>query len=125
MKIRPCSWGTDWGAAAHHTSLPVGGLCGSAGPPTPNEICANQHHATDPLANMSVPYTAKVARVNLVAAAKPPIALAPKPPIVISEPRAGGWRQGGGAGASGWRARRRAQLRARRQAPGGDGVPRR
>ena len=28
---------------------------------TPNEIYANQHRATDLLANMSVPYTAKVA----------------------------------------------------------------
>ena len=62
---------------------------------TPNEIYANQHRATDTLANMSVPYTAKVAKVNLVAAAN--LALAPKPPIVMPEPRAGGGRQGGGA----------------------------
>ena len=62
---------------------------------TPNEIYANQHHATDTLANMSVPYTAKVAKVNLVAAAS--LALAPKPPVVTPEPRAGGGRQGGGA----------------------------
>ena len=55
---------------------------------TPNEIYANQHHATDTLANMSVPYTAKVAKVNLVAAAS--LALAPKPPVVTPEPRAGG-----------------------------------
>ena len=48
---------------------------------TPNEIYANQHRATDTLANMSVPYTAKVAKVNLVAAAS--LALGPKPPIVL------------------------------------------
>jgi Peptidase family M28 len=51
---------------------------------TPNEIYANQHHATDLLENMSVPYTAKVARVNGVVAAS--LALSPKPPIVMRNP---------------------------------------
>ena len=55
---------------------------------TPNEIYANQHHATDTLENMSVPYTAKVARVNAAVAAN--LAMAPKSPIVMREPRAGG-----------------------------------
>jgi hypothetical protein len=54
---------------------------------TPNEIYANQHRATDLLANMSVPYTAKVARVNAAVAAS--LALAPKPPIVLRAPQAG------------------------------------
>jgi hypothetical protein len=54
---------------------------------TPNEIYANQHHDTDLLANMSVPYTAKVARVNAAVAAS--LALAPKPPIVLRTPGAG------------------------------------
>jgi peptidase M28-like protein len=53
---------------------------------TPNEIYANQHRATDTLANMSVPYTTKVARLNLAVAAS--LALAPKPPVVMPEPRA-------------------------------------
>jgi len=36
---------------------------------------------------MSVPYTARVARVNLAVAAS--LALAPRPPVVLPEPRAG------------------------------------
>ena len=52
---------------------------------TPNEIYANQHHDTDLLENMSVPYTAKVAKVNAAVAAS--LALAPKPPIVMRAPR--------------------------------------
>jgi len=59
----------------------------------PNEIYANQHHATDLLENMSVPYTAKVARVNAVVAAS--LALAPKSPVVMRAPA-----QGRGAGAA-------------------------
>ena len=51
---------------------------------TPNEIYANQHHATDTLENMSVPYTAKVARFNAVVAAS--LALAPKAPLVTRVP---------------------------------------
>ena len=31
---------------------------------TPNEIYANQHHATDTFENMSVPYTTRVAKIN-------------------------------------------------------------
>jgi hypothetical protein len=52
---------------------------------TPNENYANQHTATDLLENMSVPYTARVARINAAAAAS--LALAPKPPAVMSLPR--------------------------------------
>ena len=55
---------------------------------TPNEIYANQHHATDTLENMSVPYTTKVARINAAVAAS--LALAPKAPVVMREPRPGG-----------------------------------
>ena len=54
---------------------------------TPNEIYANQHHDTDLLENMSVPYTAKVAKVNAAVAAS--LALAPKPPNVMRIPAAG------------------------------------
>ncbi|HEY1335851.1 MAG TPA: M28 family peptidase [Bryobacteraceae bacterium] len=60
---------------------------------TPNEIYANQHHATDLLENMSVPYTAKVAKINGIAAAS--LALAPKAPIVMREPGAGRGGRGG------------------------------
>lgn len=55
---------------------------------TPNEMYANQHHATDTLANMSVPYTARVAQVNLAVAAS--LALGPKPPAVMPAPPASG-----------------------------------
>ena len=54
---------------------------------TPSENYANQHSATDLLANMSVPYTARVARVNAAVAAS--LALAPRPPIVVTEAKAG------------------------------------
>jgi hypothetical protein len=65
---------------------------------TPNEIYVNQHHATDTLENMSVPYTAKVARFNAAVAAS--LALAPKPPVVTRAPgAAGGGRNASGNGA--------------------------
>ncbi|HYW45078.1 MAG TPA: M28 family peptidase [Bryobacteraceae bacterium] len=54
---------------------------------TPNEIYANQHHATDLLENMSVPYTTKVAKINAAAAAS--LAMAPKPPVILRQPGAG------------------------------------
>lgn len=53
---------------------------------TPNEIYANQHRDTDLLENMSVPYTARVARFNAAVAAS--LALAPKPPVVMRTPPA-------------------------------------
>jgi Peptidase family M28 len=65
---------------------------------TPNEIYANQHHDTDLLENMSVPYTAKVAKFNAAVAAS--LALAPKPPVIMRAPGQFGGRNGGRAGAS-------------------------
>jgi hypothetical protein len=47
---------------------------------TPNEDYAHQHSATDLPEFVSVPYTARVARVNAAIAAS--LALAPKPPVV-------------------------------------------
>jgi hypothetical protein len=70
---------------------------------TPNEIYANQHHATDTLENMSVPYTTKVARFNAVVAAS--LALAPKAPLVMRAPGAGRGRGGNGEGGRGGRGR--------------------
>ena len=61
---------------------------------TPNEIYANQHHDTDLLENMSVPYTAKVAKVNAAVAAS--LALAPKPPNVMRIPTQSRDREGAG-----------------------------
>lgn len=62
---------------------------------TPNENYANQHSATDTLQNMSVPYTTRVAKVNAAAAAS--LALAPRPPAVMSIPGAGRGRGAAGA----------------------------
>jgi hypothetical protein len=53
---------------------------------SPFENYANQHSATDTLANMSVPLTARIAKVNAAAAAS--LALAPKSPLVTAAPRA-------------------------------------
>ena len=47
---------------------------------TPNEDYAHQHSATDLMEFVSVPYTARVARINATVAAS--LALAPKPPVV-------------------------------------------
>ena len=52
---------------------------------TPNEILANQHHAADTLENMSVPYTARVVKVNGAVAAA--LALAPRTPEIMMQPR--------------------------------------
>ena len=90
MKINTVFMGDRLGRGGDHTPFQWEGFA-AVRVSTPNEIYANQHRATDTLANMSVPYTAKVAKVNLVAAAS--LALGPKPPIVLPEPRAGG---GGG-----------------------------
>lgn len=62
---------------------------------TPNEIYANQHHDTDTLENMSVPYTARVAKIN--AAAMASLGLSPKAPAVMRGPGAG---RGAGNGGS-------------------------
>ncbi len=53
---------------------------------TPNENYANQHTATDTLENMSVEYTTRVAKINSAVAAS--LALAPRPPAVMSVPPA-------------------------------------
>ncbi len=67
---------------------------------TPNEIYANQHHETDTLENMSVPYTARVAKIN--AAAMASLGLSPKAPAVTRMPGAGrGNGDGNGRGARG------------------------
>jgi len=54
---------------------------------TPNENYAHEHTASDLPAFVSVPYTARVARVNAAVAAS--LALAPKPPVVMQEAKTG------------------------------------
>jgi hypothetical protein len=85
MKINTIFMGDRLGRGGDHTPFQWEGFS-AVRISTPNEIYVNQHHATDTLENMSVPYTAKVARVNLAAAAS--LAFAPKPPVVMPEPRA-------------------------------------
>jgi hypothetical protein len=53
---------------------------------TPAENFANQHTATDTLANMSPEYATKVMRLNAATAAS--LALAPKPPVTMATPAA-------------------------------------
>jgi hypothetical protein len=68
---------------------------------TPNEIYANQHHDTDTLENMSIPYTARVAKIN--AAAMASLGLSPKAPAVMRLPGAGRGNGNGAAAAQGSR----------------------
>jgi hypothetical protein len=84
LKVNTVFMGDRLGRGGDHTPFQWEGFA-AVRVSTPNEIYANQHHATDTLANMSVPYTARVAKMNLTVAAN--LALAPKPPIVLPEPR--------------------------------------
>jgi hypothetical protein len=83
MKVTTIFMGDRLGRGGDHTPFQWEGYA-AVRFSTPNEIYANQHHATDLLENMSVPYTAKVARVNGVVAAS--LALSPKPPVVMRIP---------------------------------------
>jgi hypothetical protein len=66
---------------------------------TPNEIYANQHHATDTFENMSVPYTTRVAKIN--AAVMASLGLSPKAPAILRLPGSGaGAGRGNGRGPS-------------------------
>jgi hypothetical protein len=84
MKVTTLFLGDRLGRGGDHTPFQWEGYA-AVRFSTPNEIYANQHSATDTLDKMSVPYTAKVARINAAVAAS--LALAPKPPVVLREPR--------------------------------------
>ena len=92
LKVNTVFMGDRLGRGGDHTPFQLEGFA-AVRVSTPNEIYANQHHATDTLANMSVPYTVRVAKMNLTVAAN--LANAPKPPIVMPEPRQGGSGRGG------------------------------
>jgi hypothetical protein len=94
MKVNTVFMGDRLGRGGDHTPFQWEGYA-AVRVSTPNEIYLHQHRATDTLANMSVPYTARVARVNLTVAAS--LALAPKPPIVMPE-RGTGFGRGNAAG---------------------------
>jgi hypothetical protein len=61
---------------------------------TASENYSHQHSPTDTLANASIPYTARVVRVNAAAAAA--LALAPRPPVTRAPDAAGRARAGRG-----------------------------
>ena len=87
-----------FGRGGDHTSFVAQGFA-AVRLTTPSENFANQHTATDTLANASVPYTTRVAKIN--AAVLATLALAPKPPVVAIARPAGGRGRGAGAGAPG------------------------
>ncbi len=84
LKVNTVFLGDRLGRGGDHTPFQWEGYA-AVRLSTPNEIYANQHRATDTLENMSVPYTTRVARVNAAVAAS--LALAPKAPVVMREPR--------------------------------------
>src|SRR5439155_13339257 len=87
MRVDTIFMGDRLGRGGDHTPFQWEGFA-AVRISTPNEIYANQHHETDTLDKMSVPYTTKVARVNAAVAAS--LALAPKPPVIMRAPQAGG-----------------------------------
>jgi len=89
MKVNPIFLQDRIGRGGDHTPFQLEGYA-AVRISTPNEIYANQHHATDTVENMSVPYTTRVVRVNAAVAAS--LALAPKPPLVTREMRPGAGR---------------------------------
>jgi Peptidase family M28 len=91
FKVSPVFFQDRIGRGGDHTPFQLEGFA-AVRISTPNEIYANQHHATDLLENMSVPYTARVARFNAVVAAS--LAMAPRAPIVLRQPGAGRGRGG-------------------------------
>jgi hypothetical protein len=93
LKVNTVFMGDRLGRGGDHTPFQWEGFA-AVRISTPNEIYAHQHRATDTLANMSVPYTVRVAKMNLTVAAN--LALAPKPPIVWPEPRPNATTAGGG-----------------------------
>jgi hypothetical protein len=95
MKVNTIFMGDRLGRGGDHTPFQWEGYA-AVRFSTPNEIYADQHHATDLLEHMSVPYTAKVARVNAVVAAS--LALSPKAPIVMRAAQGGGNGRGAGRG---------------------------
>src|SRR3954447_3717975 len=74
MRVDTIFMGDRLGRGGDHTPFQWEGF-GAVRISTPNEIYANQHHETDTLDKMSVPYTTRVARMNAAVAAS--LALAP------------------------------------------------
>src|ERR1017187_9670373 len=75
MKVDTVFMGDRLGRGGGHTPFQWEGYA-AVRLSTPNEIYANQHHATDLLESMSLPYTTKVAKVNAAIGAS--LAMPPK-----------------------------------------------
>ena len=79
MNVEMVFHGDRFNRGGDHTSFSTQGYA-AVRLTTPNENYENQHTSTDTFANTSVPYTARVARINAAALAS--LALAPPPPVV-------------------------------------------
>ena len=95
MKVKVMFMQDRLGRGGDHTPFQLEGFA-AVRVSTPNENYSNQHTATDTLDNMSVPYTTRVTRINGAVAAS--LALAPRPPAVMSLPGRG---RGQGTGTDG------------------------
>jgi hypothetical protein len=93
MKVKVMFMQDRLGRGGDHTPFQMEGFA-AVRISTPNENYANQHTATDLLESMSVPYTTRVARINSAVAAS--LALAPRPPAVMSIPGRGRGADAGG-----------------------------
>jgi hypothetical protein len=82
MKVTPIFMQDRIGRGGDHAPFQAEGFA-AVRVSTPNEIYANEHHATDTLENMSVPYTTKVAKMNAAVAAS--LAMAPKAPVTPAQ----------------------------------------
>jgi hypothetical protein len=82
MKVTPIFMQDRIGRGGDHAPFQLEGFA-AVRISTPNEIFANEHHATDTLENMSVPYTTKVAKINAAVAAS--LAMAPKAPVTSAQ----------------------------------------
>jgi hypothetical protein len=83
LRVDTIFMGDRLGRGGDHTPFQLEGFA-AVRFSTPNEDYSHQHRATDTPDHMSVPFTARVARLNGVVAAS--LALAPKPPIVTAAP---------------------------------------
>ena len=92
MKVKVMFMPDRLGRGGDHTPFQLEGFA-AVRISTPNENYTNQHSATDLLENMSVPYTARVARINAAVAAS--LALAAAEPADRSSPRTGANRSRG------------------------------
>jgi hypothetical protein len=86
MKINMMFQQDRLGRGGDHTPFQLDGFA-AVRFSTPNEDYAHQHSATDLPEFVSIPYTARVARINAAVAAS--LALAPKPPVVTREATTG------------------------------------